>query len=135
MVVDDLDIQRVSLFPAEADPPSFIDPDAVLILPVSAQTFEAVAGGRRQVLQNPCPVEVEQLPARRPLKCPESCDRHIVEETLSIPVFEGLDHCCSLLRIAYHVKGDTSDVSPRFLRGGLIHETGPCCSGGLGDTF
>jgi len=46
MVVDDFDIERALVFPAEADPPSFIDLDAMLTSPVPLQSFQTVAGWR-----------------------------------------------------------------------------------------
>jgi hypothetical protein len=46
MVVDDFDIERALVFPAEADPPSFIDSDAMLTSPVPLQSFQTVAGWR-----------------------------------------------------------------------------------------
>jgi hypothetical protein len=99
MIVDDLNIERAPLFPAEADPPSFVDTDAVPTLPVSFQGFEVVAGWRRQVPQNPGPMKVQQFPARRPLERFESCHRKVVKEAPGILVSEGPDHSNSLLLI------------------------------------
>ena len=80
MIVDDFDIDGVPLFPTEADPPSFVDPYAVLTLPVALQRFQPVAGWGRQVLKNAGTVKVQQLPPRRPLKRLESCHRQIVKQ-------------------------------------------------------
>jgi hypothetical protein len=43
MVIDDLDVQRIPLFPTKADAPVVVDPDAVLTLTVPDQFFQAVA--------------------------------------------------------------------------------------------
>jgi len=110
MIVDNLNVERASIFPAKADPPSLVDTDAVLTLPSSFQSFEAVAGRCRQVLQNPGPVKIQQLSPRRPLKCLESCHGEIVKEVLGFFVFEGLDHKCSLLLVTSYVKSNTSSI-------------------------
>jgi hypothetical protein len=49
VVVDDLDVVRVTLRPAQADPPLVVDPDAVLARAVPAQGLEAVARRRLEV--------------------------------------------------------------------------------------
>lgn len=116
MIIDNLNVERASLFPAKADPPSLVDTDAVLTLPASFQSFEAVAGRRRQVPQNPCPVKIQQLSPRRPLKCLESCHGQIVKEVLGFFVSEGLDHNRSLLRQTSYVKHNTNGVCSRRLR-------------------
>jgi hypothetical protein len=51
VVVDDLDVVRVTLRPAQADPSLVVDPDAVLARAVPAQGFEAVAGRRLEVAE------------------------------------------------------------------------------------
>jgi hypothetical protein len=72
MIVDDLDVERAPLVPAEADSPAFIDANSVLALPVSFLSFKAIAGWGCQVLQNSGPVQVQQFSPRRPLECSES---------------------------------------------------------------
>jgi hypothetical protein len=110
MIIDDLDLVRAPLIPAEADPPSFVDTDAVLTLSVTLQSLGAVAGWRGQVLQNPGPVKIQQLPPRRPLKRLESCRRQVVKEVFGFFVIERLDHNYNLLLIASHVKSDIDEV-------------------------
>lgn len=58
MVIDDLDIESAPLFPTETDPPSFVDPDAVLALPFAFQGFKSIARWGRQILKNSGTVQV-----------------------------------------------------------------------------
>lgn len=115
MIVDNLDVEYGSLFPAKADPPSFVNANAVLTPPVSFQSFEAVTRRRRQILQDPGPVKVQQFSPRAPLKHLEPCHRHIVKEVLGFSVFERLDHDDSLLLIASYIKSNTPKITaPRL---------------------
>jgi len=49
VVVDDLDIVRISSEPAEADAPLIVDSDAVLANPVPGEFLKAVRGRDTQV--------------------------------------------------------------------------------------
>src|SRR5690606_37452422 len=51
VIINNLDIFRTSVRPAEADAPLVVDPDAVLAFPVTLQLFQPVARGRRQITQ------------------------------------------------------------------------------------
>ncbi len=111
MIIDDLDVERASLFPPKADPPSFVDPDAVLTLPVPLQGLESVTRRRVQVPQRAGAVKIHQFPPRRSLEGLESSHGQIVEQVLGFSVFEGLDHGQSLLHIASYFKSNMKCVS------------------------
>ncbi len=51
MAIGDVDIVSISFGEHEAKPPLIVDPDAVLIPPVTPQPFKAVAWQRRKILQ------------------------------------------------------------------------------------
>jgi hypothetical protein len=51
MVVGDFQIVGISLFPAEADAPLLVDPDAVLAEAVTCQGFQPVCGRDSQIIQ------------------------------------------------------------------------------------
>ena len=61
MVVDNLYLVSVAVFPAEADPPSVVDTDAVLNAAIAVKSFQSVpregkvaqARGRIKLLQPP----------------------------------------------------------------------------------
>jgi len=61
VVVDDLDVVRATLRPAQADPPLVVDADAVLARAVPAQGFEAVAGRRLEVAERSGMVDLQQI--------------------------------------------------------------------------
>jgi hypothetical protein len=43
VVVDYLDVQRIAIFPAKADAPLIVDPDAVLSFSAASQGFQSIA--------------------------------------------------------------------------------------------
>ena len=51
MVIDNLHVMRAVRFPAKADPPLVVDPDAVLSLAPALQRLKAVAGRHPQLFQ------------------------------------------------------------------------------------
>jgi hypothetical protein len=71
MIVDDFNQAGtdVALAPDETDAPLFVDPDAVLALPVAGQPFKAIAGQSREVSDIPGRVQTLEpvlgLPAER----------------------------------------------------------------------
>jgi len=98
MVVDDLYIEYASIFPTEADAPSLVDPDTVLTVPVSLQSFQMIAGRNPQVLEKARPMKVEKFSPSGPLNGSEACHRLIVKQSLSRLVSEGFDHNLILVR-------------------------------------
>lgn len=59
MIVDDLDVVSVAIFPNEANAPLIINANAMLTLAVASQRFQAVARGSQQVPQRSCAMEVQ----------------------------------------------------------------------------
>jgi len=51
MIVDDLDVQGVTVTPPEADPPLLVDPYAVLALAIAPQSLELIRTWNRKVFQ------------------------------------------------------------------------------------
>jgi hypothetical protein len=64
VVVDDLDVEGVTINPAEDDAPLLIDPNAVKPVEVTAQSFEVVARRYTQVVQVAGSVDELQLAER-----------------------------------------------------------------------
>src|SRR5439155_12128267 len=54
VIVDNLDIVRVSVLPPKADAPLVVDANTVLTLSITAQRFEPIAGLDAQVLNRAC---------------------------------------------------------------------------------
>jgi hypothetical protein len=93
VVVRDLDVVGVTTPPSEADPPLVIDPDAVLPLPITAQSFQPVARRDAQVVQAVRSVQHPELPQCHPLhigsKPPDGVP---FEQPLGVSIAEALDH-------------------------------------------
>jgi hypothetical protein len=52
MIIDDLDVFRRSFPPEETDSPLVVDPNAILPVPVAAQSLEPVSWNRTQIRQD-----------------------------------------------------------------------------------
>ncbi len=107
MVVNDLNIECASIFPTEADPPSLVDPNTVLTLPVSFQSFQMIAGRDPQVLEEARPMKVEKFSPCGPLHSLKAHHRLIVKQSLSRLVSEGLDHNISIVPDTSYFKSIT----------------------------
>jgi hypothetical protein len=79
MIVDDLDVESVALFPNEANSPLIINANAVLTLAVASQRFQAIARGSQQVSQRSRAMEVKQFPAGDSLKGPKAGNLRVSE--------------------------------------------------------
>jgi hypothetical protein len=62
VIVGDFHIEGITVFPAEANPPLIVDPDAVLTLSIPGKPFEAIPGRHSQIGQGIGCVEHEELP-------------------------------------------------------------------------
>ena len=67
VVIDDLHIVGVTIYPAEADAPLVIYPDAVLALEVTFERFKPVGWRNPQIVQGDGVVEHTQLATRHGL--------------------------------------------------------------------
>src|SRR5688572_14827788 len=61
VIVDDLDVIRVSISPAETDPPLIINSDAVLADPAALQGFQPVARRHAQKIKRSSGIDLDQL--------------------------------------------------------------------------
>lgn len=61
MIIDNLDIVGVSTFPAKADPPLIIDPDAPLAIAVTGKLFQPVARWDTQKVESGGAAKLFQL--------------------------------------------------------------------------
>jgi hypothetical protein len=68
VIVDDLDLITITILPDEADTDLVIDPDAMLSLSVSLQSFQTVSRGYYQVGQLGRVVEHTQPPSGNDLQ-------------------------------------------------------------------
>jgi hypothetical protein len=61
MIIDNLNVFRAVIGPAEYDPPLVIDADRMRANAVALQGFESVAGRRREIAERACIIELHQL--------------------------------------------------------------------------
>lgn len=66
MIINDLDVVRVTVAPDNANAISVVNPNAVLASPVPLQPLQAVAGNYRQVAELMGGVQLFQLSLRDP---------------------------------------------------------------------
>jgi len=93
MIVNDLDIVRVSVFPAEADPPLIVDPNAMLSGAIVSQLLEAIAGWDPKVVQLLSRIDGNQLAEHRALKLRRKpTDLFSSEKPLGVAIAEAVDH-------------------------------------------
>jgi len=62
VIVGDFHFDGITVFPAEANPPLIVDPDAVLTLSIPGQLFEAIPGRNSQIGQGIGCVKQQELP-------------------------------------------------------------------------
>jgi len=65
VVVNDLDVMGIIALPHKADAPLFVDPDAMLPLPVTAQRLQIIGRRNAQHFKGGCFVQVSFIAAVR----------------------------------------------------------------------
>jgi hypothetical protein len=88
VVISDLYIERVSFFPDEADPPSVVDPDAVLPYPLFLKGFEMVTTIDRQYTEVSRGSQHQKFAASWLLNRLKSDYGVIVEDSFGVRVLE-----------------------------------------------
>jgi hypothetical protein len=92
MVVDYLNVCRVSPMPYKTDSILLVDSNAVLSETVALQSLKIVAARSRKIAQLPCRVQCFQFPSRGALDMPQR--RHVFpfEESFCAGIAKALDH-------------------------------------------
>lgn len=94
VVVDDLDIVSVAVNPHETDAPLIIDPDAVLVPPISTEPLKPVPRWVPQIADSMSIVQHAELSQRDVLNVLRQSTRPPAREDPSrFFVTEGNDHC------------------------------------------
>jgi len=84
VIVDDLDVTRLSLFPGETDPPLVVDANAVLPDAVSLERLKPIARWHSKILQRPCLGEVKELASGYPFDIAKAGNEAVVVERQSV---------------------------------------------------
>ncbi len=61
VIVDDLDIEGVTIAPDKTDPPLVVDANTVLARTIARQTFQAIARRNAQIVQSGGAIKHSQL--------------------------------------------------------------------------
>lgn len=105
MIVNDLDIERVSVFPLEADAPLLIDPDTVLALAIAFQRFQLIRRRNHEIAQIGGTVQILQFLTRPLLYLAiKSLHELTVEHRLCVLVPEASDHSRTITLCVINVK-------------------------------
>ena len=92
MIVDDLDGMRVSVFPAEADPPLIVDSDAVLASSISGQFLQMIGWRNPEIAQRAGSIQNQQLSESDPLNTRELLGMPSMKNLFGFLTAESLDH-------------------------------------------
>jgi hypothetical protein len=68
MIIHNVNIVYIAVFPSETNPPLIVDTNAVLPLPVAFQRFKLIAGWLPEVLKGSGAMQIKQLPPRLPFQ-------------------------------------------------------------------
>src|SRR6266446_4980468 len=94
VIIDNLDVRRArrSIRPLKTDSPLIVDADAVLPLPIALQSFEPIAGQRRQIMKDMRRFEAIELEPSGPLDAGECFHALASGEVSRSPVAVANDH-------------------------------------------
>ncbi len=93
MIVNNLDLIRIAIPPAEGNAPLIIDANTVLARSVAFEFLQAVAGRNSQVFELLGGVNEPELPQHHPLKVGREAPHGLaLEKPLGVPIGKALDH-------------------------------------------
>lgn len=92
MVINNFDIFRASLGPAEANPELPVDYNTVLTLAVTMQWLQHISGRYFKIIQLACSLELPNFPQGNSLKIDEAFDAASACQLLGVLTLERYDH-------------------------------------------
>lgn len=93
MVVNDLDLERIAVLPAETNSPLIIDADAVLSGSITTELLEPIPGRHAQIRKCFRGINRDELTQHRAQQVGRvATHRLAAEERLGVSVAEALDH-------------------------------------------
>ena len=104
MVINNFDIFRASLGPAEANPELPVDSNAVLTLAVTMQWLQHISGRYFKIIQLVCGLELPNFPQGNSLKIDEASDAASARQLLGILTLERYDHMKMMTQSVNNVK-------------------------------
>jgi len=105
VIVGDLHVVGITASPAKANPPLVVDPDAVLILAISGELFEAVPRRHSEIAQRVSRVKHEELLQSRPVNTLwEPSRAFAIEDSLGLWIFKAPNHRTIIMLRVNNVK-------------------------------
>lgn len=92
MIINDLDLVRVTISPDEADAVLVVDPDAVLSSSIAGQRFEPIARERAQIPESARRVHLQQLSLGHPCNTTETATDSSGKQRLGFLVAKRANH-------------------------------------------
>jgi hypothetical protein len=92
MVIDDFNLGRIAVLPAETDSPLIIDSNTVLTAPISGESFQSISGWDPQI--GKC---IRRIQDQKPSQChtlnsAESLGISSLKDLFSLPAAKPSDH-------------------------------------------
>jgi hypothetical protein len=119
VVVSNLNIECVPVFPAKADTVLIVNADAILSGTIAFQCFQPVRWRRRQVSKLIRAIDLNQSSQRHSRNLLKSPDALLMEDRLRVFIAKGANQTTIILRIALYVKRSARrrwDSGPRAFR-------------------
>jgi len=85
MVIDDFNVARIAVLPAETDSPLLIDSNTVLTTPISGESFQAIARRDPQISKCIRRVQDQKLSQSHTLNSTESLRISSLKDLFSFP--------------------------------------------------
>ena len=104
VVVSNLNIECVPVFPPKADTVLIVNADAILSGTIAFQCFQPVRRRRRQVSKLIRAIDLNQSSQRHSRNLLKSPDALLMEDRLRVFIAKGADQTTIILRIALYVK-------------------------------
>ena len=104
VVVSNLNIESVTVFPTEADTVLIVNADAIVSSTIAFQCFQPVRRRRCQVSKLIRAIDLHQPSQRHSRNLLKSTDALLMEDRLRVFITKGADQTTIILRIALYVK-------------------------------
>ncbi len=93
MIVDDLNLVRITILPSKADAPLVIDSDAVLAGAITFQLLQAISRRHPKILEGFGGIDQDEFAQHRPLEIPRiPANSFAPKQARGVPITEALNH-------------------------------------------
>ena len=92
MVIDDFDLGRIAVLPAETDSPLIIDANTILTMPISRESFQSISRWDPQIGKCIRRIQDQKLSQSDALNSTESLGISALKDLFSLPAAKSSDH-------------------------------------------